>query len=57
MWTAIKAIFIGLLSLVATMLVIGISIGFTVFGWILTPVIMAVFAGLAYYDMKKDGTL
>jgi len=53
----IKAILIGIGSLVLSMIILGLGLAFTFFGWMIWPVALAVFAGLAYYDMKNDGTL
>ena len=55
--TILKAILIGAGSLVLSMIVIGLGVAFAFFGWMIWPMVLAAFAGLAYYDMKRDGTL
>jgi hypothetical protein len=54
---AIKSILIGIsVFIVSTIAIILILLG-NISMYILSPLILAVLGAIAYYDMKKDGTL
>ena len=53
----IKSILIGLSVLIIGIITTVVIILGQVSIYILAPIILAVIAGIAYYDMRKDGTL
>jgi hypothetical protein len=53
----IKSVFVGLAVLIVTSLTIILLILGQVSMYLLAPLVLAIVGGVAYYDMKNDGTL
>jgi hypothetical protein len=53
----LKSIFVGLMVFIVSVITVIIIVIGNISMYLLAPLILAVVGGVAYYDMKKDGTL
>ncbi len=53
----LKSILVGFSIFIISVITVVIIILGQISMYILAPIILAIVAGIAYYDMKKDGTL